>query len=647
VFCYLQASRLILLLTTLSLTHCCWAISDQLVYQHLLIQARTQKIWNLHEWEVLLHYSPRILNTNTRSLVDDSAFFLSPQGKNFPQAELETTLWLLLQPADDDDKAIACRFPARTRWLIKVLNISPQMLQRNSCEQFQHWLKPLIADTLTLVFPVSVLNSPASMFGHTFLRLDRKTAKFTDLLAWTISYAADTHQEKGLSFAFKGLTGGYPGKFSITPYHSRVKEYTDIESRDIWEYQLNFNREEIQILLEHLWELLPVYFEYFFIDENCAYQLLSLLEIARPDLKLLSQFYFDASPVETVRAVANIPGLLKSVHFRPSNQKIINARTQRISMREQLLAQQLADDALDLHNPELLVKPEPLRAQILELAYDYLSYQQAMQMKFTNHAEIDLLEKARQQRLFELLSARSELAIKSQQPKVASPDVRPDQGHYGRRLGLRAGFDQPWWYQQVDFRWAYHDLYDPPRGFAQGAQLEFFKPAIRYYSSDNYWQFESIDLVNLISMPVRTEFIKPFSWELSASVQRHRIHEQSRPLMGDFKAGIGMSFRLTINSQVAVFINTGAMLSDAFRQFLALSAGGRMEMLWQLSENWQSGVYANVMQYFQGMSETNYRFGNKQQWSIDQHNSIILEVSAAREFGVEFVNTQLSWQYYF
>lgn len=314
-----MGNRIPLLIVIFLITSNSFANSNETYVDQLIAKARAKQIWTKRGWQVLMHYSSPILGANLISFVDDRGFFLSPKGKTSPQAEMEATLKHLFMSIRDEKNPIACRFPARVAWLTKILEINKQLMPNYPCTHLDNWLNKLDADGVTLVFPVSVLNSPASMFGHTFLRLDRKAKNKPDLLAWTVNYAARSERERGLGFAMKGLFGGYQGKFSLVPYYVRVKEYSDIESRDMWEYHLNFNQDEIRLLLLHLWELLPIYSDYFFIDENCAFQLLTFLEAARPTLNLSSQFSWDAAPAETVRAITRIPGLLKKVNYRPAS----------------------------------------------------------------------------------------------------------------------------------------------------------------------------------------------------------------------------------------------------------------------------------------------------------------------------------------
>ena len=97
--------------------------------------------------------------------------------------------------------------------------------------------------------------------------------------------------------------GGYPGLFALMPYREKLSEYRSLENRDLWEYQLDLTPEETGRMVEHVWELKQIQFDYFFFDENCSYRLLELLQVARPSLDLTSQFPLTAIPTDTVKAV--------------------------------------------------------------------------------------------------------------------------------------------------------------------------------------------------------------------------------------------------------------------------------------------------------------------------------------------------------
>ncbi|MGA6925821.1 MAG: DUF4105 domain-containing protein, partial [Desulfosarcina sp.] len=260
-----------------------------------------------------MHYQPQRWGEGVNSQVDDPSFFLSPSGKFDPRAELEATLARFFTSAGDEreNEHPQCKFIARYRWLKQELGFDPDRLQEMACPRFDEWLVEMDPGAVTLVFPVAYLNNPASMFGHTLLRIDTQTSRAqTRLLDSTINYAADTEHELGVSFAMNGLFGGYHGTFSVAPYYLQVKRYGDVENRDIWEYRLALTDEEVLRMLMHAWELKAAYFDYYFLDENCSYHLLSLLESARPSLHLLDRFGLWAVPADTVRSVAEVNDLI-------------------------------------------------------------------------------------------------------------------------------------------------------------------------------------------------------------------------------------------------------------------------------------------------------------------------------------------------
>ncbi|MCK5728093.1 MAG: DUF4105 domain-containing protein, partial [Methylococcales bacterium] len=267
-------------------------------------QAQHLKLADQSLWKRLLHYQSDLSHFKNQSLITNTSFFFHPQGHQNPKVELFATLAQFFITTGKDKNSAQCRFPARFQWLSSQLNIDKKQLPHRHCHDLNKWLKDLAVENITLVFPVAYLNNPASMFGHSFLKLDRQSkVKGNQLLAWTINYAAKTDHERGLKFVVKGLFGGYQGQFSLAPYYVLLKEYLDLDNRDLWEYQLNFTPQETQRLLLHLWEMLPVGFDYYFINKNCSYQLLGLLEVARPQLNVTAQFLIDAIPADTVRAL--------------------------------------------------------------------------------------------------------------------------------------------------------------------------------------------------------------------------------------------------------------------------------------------------------------------------------------------------------
>lgn len=608
--------------------HTCSANSGTLA----TVQQQVQQL-NLAEhkqWQALLHYQPD-------SLITDQTFFFHPNGAEDKQAELNATLAAFFQVATDNDNSPQCLFPARFAWLQQHLNLK-KYLPEHRCEKLHTWLKNLSVTGITLVFPVAYLNNPASMFGHSFLRLDSQTEKSSDLMAWTVNYAAATEQERGVSFALKGLFGGYQGQYSLAPYYVLLKEYADLESRDLWEYTLNFSPAEQQRLLLHLWEIKSAHFDYYFINKNCSYQLLALLQAARPDLQLTEQFNGDAIPADTVRAVVSIPDLLKQVRYRPALATQVATKAKALAEPQQIIAKALAQSEVFSTDPAIKSFPVAEQARILELAFAYLSYLNADKIKHKQPLDGKLA--------YSLLTARSQLPTLETET-VSAPGFRPDQGHPGNRLQLAGGYDGIAPYAQLDLRWSYHDLYDPAEGFSRGAQVEFFKPSLRYYPQQQRLQFESLQLININAMPAGNSFIQPFSWQVSLGVNRQRFPEQQRSLVGMAKAGAGLSYRVDEQTLLSVSGLGSLSMSDKFHQYLAIGFGTSAFGQHDFSTRWRIGAEASIIRYVQGITQTAYSYSITQRFSLSNNQALVLNLGRNNEFDRAAVTAQFAWQFYF
>ena len=81
------------------------------------------------------------------------------------------------------------------------------------------------------------------------------------------------------------------------PYYVKVQEYSNMESRDLWEYELTLSAAQVSRLVMHAWETRATHFDYYFFSRNCSYQLLALLEAADPDLHLIERLRAIGDPV--------------------------------------------------------------------------------------------------------------------------------------------------------------------------------------------------------------------------------------------------------------------------------------------------------------------------------------------------------------
>jgi hypothetical protein len=467
------------------------------------------------EWRALIHYEADWLGTGVQSTVASDSFFLAETGRTDPVAELNATLAAFVngRRMESRDKSAACVFVARRKFLVRQLDLAGEALGGADCDEYRRWRAALSPNRISLIFPTAFPNSPSSMFGHTLLRVDSsRAARGTELLSYAVNFAAAAGDDaKGLGFAWKGLTGGYPGVFGLFPYYEKVKQYAWIEHRDVWAYPLALSDAETERLVDHLWEMDGVHFDYYFLTKNCSYQLLSLLEVARPGLRLTEKYSWYAIPADTIRTLADVPGLMQAPRYRPSLETTLRWQADQLEAGQRDLARELAADEVEFGDPRLKALTPADRAAVLEVAHDYLYYR--LQSEPENapadqaHANAILLE-------------RSRIARPSPFTEVPTPATPPDAGHRTLRVAASTIYEGDDLSLALRLRPAYHDLLDDPGGYTDGAEINFLDLGLRLDPDDGSLRIDDLQLLNIVSLAPRDDLFKPVSFSIDTGLRR-------------------------------------------------------------------------------------------------------------------------------
>jgi hypothetical protein len=582
-------------------------------------------------WIALGHYTPSKLG-GWRSYVDDAKFFVAADGAHHPDQELQATLQALYASPSLGDKQAQCVYPARTRWLRDQLHLTD--LPAVDCKGFSAWFKDVSPHSTVLIFPAAYLNSPSSMFGHTLLRVDQADVETdkTALLSYAINFGAYIEgSDNSILYAWKGLAGGYPGLFSMVPYQQKLAEYSRLENRDLWEYRLNLTPTETARMVEHVWELQQVRFDYFFFDENCSYRLLELLQVARPGLHLTDQFPLTAIPTDTVKAVKDA-GLVDSINYRPSRERELLGRAEPLSGDEQAQALALSDDTAQLRNPAFVALPKARQALIQDTAFRLERYRATGQER----------DPARTQRSFELLRAINQ---NPPPPLILDRPGLPENGHDSRTWELGAGSRDDRAYAEYGLRMAYHDLNDNAYGFPLGAQIEILGLKVRQYEG-NQWQLQQLDLATIRSLTPRNQMLQPWSWQVNSGLERVLSKHGDETLVSHVNGGAGGTWQLG-EQTLGFALGTVRVEHNAdFDAFISPAAGFDTGLLWR-NPLGNFSVEAQGDYFLNG--EVRRTLSLNQQWELSRN--LGLRLSAQRQFsGLTSAQNQvmvsLKWYHY-
>jgi len=534
-------------------------------------------------WLKILHFERTRLGF-LRSQADTAEFFNDPEGHKDASKELLATLKLFYSKSEK-----RCLYPAR--FLLLSQNYQP-LLKFNfleGCSRFQEFKTQLRAESATLVFSSYYLNSPASAFGHTFLRLNKGLHKGElrpELLDTGINYAAIPSTDNPILYPLFGLIGLFRGEYSRLPYYFKVREYGDFESRDLWEYNLSLTAQEIELLVAHIWELGHTFFYYYYLTENCSYHMLTLLEAAAPRLKLTDHLPFWIIPSDTVRVLFLNDNFVQSVDYRPSLRSQFFSRLSKMSDPEKDLVKPLA--VLDADRTSLLQSHTVDRQiQILEASNEYLEFKNPALLETGKIPKVEAIK-------HQILSHRAKLGV-GEKINVALPKEGPPQSsHKSLRSGLRyQSLHQTYF---LDHRFALHDSLDPMAGFAPHSTLEFAKLSLKYEKEFKKFALDSFYMVSVETLTPLSRFVKKPSWKVRIGADREALRPCESCLATGLLSHAGYALNLN-SSESLVFSLSGIFdfsLSGKFKNNFNLSLGPKVSLLY----NSHSPLTFEVSSYF-------------------------------------------------
>jgi hypothetical protein len=658
-----MSSRWILLAWAWSLSLFCAAQAmsaerqTESVVAELLERSRTLKTAESVAWRKLLHFRRRTFG-GYESQVDGAKFFLSPQGKESAQAELEASLHGFFSPIQPDppvetslevapsdvlvssnDEHALCRFPARFRFLNQVLDIERKagsLLPRPSCLKRDEFRERLSAQSATLVFSSFYLNNPSSAFGHSFLRILSKKSvgkdgKRHELLDYGINYAALVTTENPLMYAVFGMAGWFRGTFTAVPYYYKVREYNDYEARDLWGYDLNLTSQEIEMLVDHLWELGSTYYDYFYFTENCSYHMFTTLEAAAPRLELIERLPYYVIPSDTMRALMKEPALVSGFTYRPSVRTLFEARLKQLSQDEKISLKSVVRDR-EFARLESLASVDS-KARILDAALDYLEFQHPEDLLKENSESAEFKQK--------VLVQRAKLGVRSQAFQFEEPRREmPHLGHGVRRLTLSGGSElssegASEIYGQLGMRFALHDFLDPSPGYPHASQIEFvnLNARLRKPSASTSVRFEVQDsaLFRVRSLSPLTTFKRNISFRAEGGFLRVRDLSCERCGAGYFEAAPGLAVSVDDQSIWTLygFADVQVAFSTAFRgSSLRLGLGPSLGVLFTPNDRLRGTLQASYKVL--GFSESNGSYEARTELRYVLNSTYAFHVSAAR-----------------
>lgn len=593
-------------------------------------------------WHKLLHYQPNRIRSGVTSSVDAAHFFLAADGKVDPQAELDATLASFFSETLRHDEPPQCRVKGRYEWLKGKLRFDPARLPEQPCEYYEKWAAAMDPGSISLVFAANDLNSPATMYGHTLLRVDAQGRDEPALLAHAINYAAEVATEDAdVGYIVKALVGGFYGQYSTYRYHERVRQYVRVNHRDLWEYPVRLSREERWRVMWHLWEMRDVGSDYLFFTENCAYMLLSLLDTGNETSTLTAEFDDPIPyviPVDTIRA-ARDAGVLDPPTLRPSMARTLSHRLGQLAPQQYDWVLDYADGDAGFDDARHAGASARDRARMLEVAGDYLLFRQQAG---------NLVRELAMPRMRAALTARSALPERSGFAPVPVPAVTPDHGHESSRLAVGVRADREDTAAVIRARGAYHDRLDPTAGFLPGGEIEFVDLSLLVGDKVRVGELK---LVSVQTVAPWDRAFRPWLWQAQGGLRRYGLDNiAARPqfALGAYADG-GLGFAAGRNDVALAYLFAIASV-DANRDVedgYALAGGGRAGLWLPWSNNFLQQLEVDALEPWDGGAERLLLGKFSTQLQFTPRHGVRAIYSYGEQDDADWRSAELRWQYYF
>jgi hypothetical protein len=564
-------------------------------------------------WLKLGHYERA--GQGFRSDIESDGFFLDPNGRTDPAAELSATVRALALPAEGDNASHAqCRFPARYLWL-KRRSTAVAALPAVNCAAYDDWSQRGAITGVSLVFVSGRLTNPATYYGHILLKFNApQNAQAAGLLDTSLNYGATfPPNENGVVYLVKGIAGGYPSSFTNLAFYNHSNRYGETELRTLWEYELALDPWQVQFLVAHAWELMAKDNRYFFLKQNCAYRMAELANLVVEE-PLLPRSKAWAAPVDVftrlMQARQDGRPLVRHVRRLPSRQAQFRDRLDALSPRGREALEDFIAGPPPSYAAFFQPLPAPERAKVMEALIDYYAF---VEIKDAEAAAEAVRTQDR------LLLAR--LALPPSAEPAAEREAAPP--HLGQRSSMvqlsavsnnRRGDGI-----EARFRGAHHDFLTYAPGVPPNSELTLLD--VRVAARGSRISLEELEVARITNLNISETGLPGDggkAWRLQLGARSARL-DCERCLEAYVEGGLGKGVDLSRDIALYGFLNGRLAAGDG--DAIAL-AGPSVGLLFGPGKTWRGNLEARLWQELDGERDArpsaslNIRFGGAARWDF-------------------------------
>ncbi|MBF0479016.1 MAG: DUF4105 domain-containing protein [Candidatus Omnitrophica bacterium] len=589
-------------------------------YQSVLDTAKKLHLAHHPTWLKLIHYP----SAGKQSVVLTDNFFLAPDGRTNPDAELTATIKAYFYPAQKKgDENPRCKYPARYYWLSHQLTLPDYELRSGQCERLENWALFDSVKSVSLLLVSGYLGNPASTFGHALLKLNTDSNDDQlGLFDLTLNYGALVPKnEFALRYVISGLFGGYRAGFSDKYFYTQDMVYSRTEFRDMWDYRLNLTDYQRTLLILHIWEIVGNKFAYYFLKENCAYRLAELVElVTNEDLTHNGRFWY--LPVELFYRLSAI----QSIHYIPSSQRVLYHQLKRLNANMLKVFNAIIHNGINSMSVQLSALTNDQKILVLDSLLAYQEYRLIAEQPHPSRERKAAKDK--------ILLARLQLPAQAI-PLVKIPALpSPAEGSRPMEWGMSAAMqsDKKWFSL---LQWSPFKNEMVGRNSLEGDELVVLDLAAGFLEKEHKAFIDSVDIIRVLhlnTLSVVQADENRLSWKIRIGSNRVEEGDKYR-YDGVMSFGAGPAWRWNQILTGYAMVDIAAHTIDPYAR-LRPNCGIKIS----------TGELRTWLYY--GAESSNYKgqlrevWGGKVQFQVSNQSSIHIEISNEK---ATTVSAGLSW----
>jgi len=489
----------------------------------LLKEALSNNLDKDDYWLKLLHFQ------DGKSVINKKEFFLSPVGDTDAKAELIETITQFHKSPNS-----VCKYPARYKWLNTKIRFN---LQKQECKELTEFLKPNFKK-INVVFTSERYDSPASVFGHTMMKLE------TDEIPYAINYAAKIPDDtNSLYYVYRGFSGKYQSAYKLIPFSIKDYEYRSGEFRDLIEFTMDLKKDEIDNIILHFYEIKDTSEDYYFLSHNCSSELLKLIDMAKYKSKLTKELNKTVIPIDIVYILKK-HNYIREITTQDSKLKQFYKIISKLNTKEKEILYKIVHHNYSVNKFE--------KENFISKERKYLIILSAVRY-FEIKSIKDTLDNKYMYPFIKLIELELKYNKKSKFESIKTLIKNPI-SNYFHKFYLGTNYNSKSYNETImGYRYLYRSRFDLLDDMKKNGSVELLDISIR--NRDGKISLYDVTILNLEAMPISNGFFKESINKIKLGASR--IFEDDK-LYAYFNYGLGYRYRLNKYFYYQFYAKVGA-----------------------------------------------------------------------------------------